>query len=131
MERISCPFCNKNAIFVGIHDDEGNYHGEVGCSYEAKPYSGLFYALHHEGWGDCVLCTSAEDTTMGGMLFLSAEAAIATLNKYRKTAIQPVTEHCKNTLNQLSRSHHDLNNVRELGELNGKIAAYQDVLQLC
>ena len=57
MKKMECPICKKKALFVGVHDDEGNYHGLVGCEYENDPWSGLSYALHHEGWGDCPLCT--------------------------------------------------------------------------
>ena len=76
---MKCPICKKDALFVGVHDDEGNYHGLVGCEYENDPWSGLSYALHHEGWGDCPLCTDGAYSTMGGMLFDTAEEAIATL----------------------------------------------------
>lgn len=49
--KMECPICKKKAVFVGVHDDEGNYHGLMGCDYEDAPWSGLSYALHHEGWG--------------------------------------------------------------------------------
>ena len=78
-EKMECPICKKKALFVGVHDDEGNYHGRVGCEYESDPWSGLSYALHHEGWGDCPLCTDGADSTMGGMLFDTAEEAISSL----------------------------------------------------
>lgn len=64
-----CPFCKKHAVFIGVHDDEGNYHGRCGCEYEKNPWSGLSYALHHEGWGDCILSTDGEYQGMGGVLF--------------------------------------------------------------
>lgn len=76
---MKCPICKKDALFVGVHDDEGNYHGLVGCDYERDPWSGLSYALHHEGWGECPLCTDGAYSTMGGMLFDTAEEAIASL----------------------------------------------------
>lgn len=76
-----CPFCKKSAVFVGVHDDEGNYHGNLGCEYERNPWSGLSYALHHEGWGDCILCTDDTEQTMGGVLFDTAEEAIEEWNK--------------------------------------------------
>ena len=75
-----CPFCKKSAVFVGVHDDEGNYHGNLGCEYEQNPWSGLSYALHHEGWGDCILCTDDAEQTMGGVLFDTAEEAIQAWN---------------------------------------------------
>ena len=78
-KKIDCPICKKKALFVGVHDDEGNYHGPVGCEYENNPWSGLSYALHHEGWGDCPLCTDGAYSTMGGMLFDTAEEAINAL----------------------------------------------------
>ena len=76
---MKCPVCKKDALFVGVHDDEGNYYGLVGCDYESNPWSGLSYALHHDGWGECPLCTDGVYSTMGGMLFDTAEEAIATL----------------------------------------------------
>ena len=80
MKLKKCPFCKKNAVFVGVHDDEGNYHGNLGCEYEQNPWSGLSYALHHEGWGDCILCTDDTEQTMGGVLFDTAEEAIKEWN---------------------------------------------------
>ena len=78
--KMECPICKKKAVFVGVHDDEGNYHGLMGCEYENAPWSGLSYALHHEGWGDCPLCTDDAESTMGGMLFDTAEEAIFALS---------------------------------------------------
>ena len=98
-ENMECPICKKKVVFVGVHDDEGNYHGPVGCEYENDPWSGLSYALHHEGWGDCPLCTDGAYSTMGGMLFDTAEEAInaltppnepLTLEQLRETDGQPV-----------------------------------------
>lgn len=80
MELKKCPFCKKNAVFVGVHDNEGNYHGNLGCDYEQNPWSGLSYALHHEGWDDCILCTDDTEQTMGGILFDTAEEAIEEWN---------------------------------------------------
>ena len=70
-----CPFCKEKKVFIGVHDDEGNYKGHIGCEYEKAPWSGLSYALHHEGWGECILCTDGDDMTMGGVLFDTAEEA--------------------------------------------------------
>lgn len=81
---MKCPVCKKDALFVGVHDDEGNYHGLVGCEYESNPWSGLSYALHHEGWGECPLCTDGAYSTMGGMLFDTAEEATASLTPPNK-----------------------------------------------
>ena len=81
---MECPICKKKAVFVGVHDDEGNYHGLMGCEYENAPWSGLSYALHHEGWGDCPLCTDDAESTMGGMLFDTAEEAISALSPPNK-----------------------------------------------
>lgn len=78
--KMECPICKKKAVFVGVHDDEGNYHGLMGCDYEDAPWSGLSYALHHEGWGDCPLCTDGAESTMGGILFDTAEEAISALS---------------------------------------------------
>lgn len=80
MKKMECPICKKKVLFVGVHDDEGNYHGLVGCEYENDPWSGLSYALHHEGWGDCPMCTDGAYSTMGGMLFDTAEDAISALS---------------------------------------------------
>jgi hypothetical protein len=82
--KMECPICKKKAVFVGVHDDEGNYHGLMGCEYENAPWSGLSYALHHEGWGDCPLCTDDAESTMGGMLFDTAEEAISALSPPNK-----------------------------------------------
>lgn len=79
-KKIDCPICKKKVLFVGVHDDEGNYHGLVGCEYENDPWSGLSYALHHEGWGDCPMCTDGAYSTMGGMLFDTADDAISALS---------------------------------------------------
>lgn len=76
-----CPFCKKSAVFIGVHDDEGNYKGRPGCSYELDAWSGLSYALHHEGWGDCILCTDGAYYTMGGVLFDTAEEAAGAWNE--------------------------------------------------
>ena len=58
MEELKrCPFCGKNSVYIGVCDDEGNFHGRLGCEYEQDPWSGLSYDLHHEGWGKCILCT--------------------------------------------------------------------------
>lgn len=74
-----CPFCGrKDAVTISVCDDEGNYHGELGCEYEQKPWSGLSYCLAHEGWGTCILCTDNE--TMGGILFDTAEDAAEAWN---------------------------------------------------
>ena len=79
MANMECPICKKRVLFVGVHDDEGNYHGLMGCEYENAPWSGLSYALHHDGWGDCPLCTDGAYSAMGGMLFDTAEDAISSL----------------------------------------------------
>lgn len=60
-------------MYIGVCDDEGNYHGQIGCEYESDPWSGLSYALMHKGWGECILCTN--DEVMGGVLFDTAEEA--------------------------------------------------------
>lgn len=64
-----CPFCGKEKLHIGVHDDEGNYHGELGCAYESDPWSGLSYGIHHDGWGECLLCTDDTNGVAGGMLF--------------------------------------------------------------
>lgn len=76
-----CPCCGKLIVSIGIHDEEGNYHGDLGCEYESDPWSGISYGLHHGGWGDCILCSDGENEPMGGMLFDTAEDAAAALEK--------------------------------------------------
>lgn len=77
MEKyIKCPICKEDKIFVGVHDDEGNYKGAPGCGYESDPWSGLCYGLHHNGWGECLLCTDGAYNPMGGMLFDSVGEAL-------------------------------------------------------
>lgn len=76
-----CPFCGKDEVFIGVHDDEGDFHGLLGCDYEADPWSGLSYALHHEGWGECILCTDGQYEIMGGVLFDTAGEAIEAWNR--------------------------------------------------
>ena len=77
MKLKHCPFCGReDAVWIGVHDDEGNYHGMLGgCDYEDEPWSGLSYGLHHVDWGNCLLCTDGEDRVMGGVLFDTAEDA--------------------------------------------------------
>lgn len=78
-----CPFCGEHKVFIGVHDDEGNYHGQLGCEYESDPWSGLSYALHHAGWGGCILCSDGANGVMGGVLFDTAEEAADTWNRRR------------------------------------------------
>lgn len=88
-----CPFCKEKKVFIGVHDDEGNYHGRIGCEYEKAPWSGLSYALHHEGWGECILCTDGAETSMGGVLFDTAEEAAEEWNKSEKmTPKEPIED---------------------------------------
>lgn len=75
IDKYICPFCGQRTLFVGVHDDEGNYKGRPGCEYESDPWSGLCYAIQHDGWGDCILCTGAHDLPLGGCFFDTAEEA--------------------------------------------------------
>ena len=84
VELKPCPFCKKKAVYITVHDDEGNYHGLPGCDYESNPWSGLSYALHHEGWGDCILCSDGDELVMGGVLFDTAEEAAEEWNRVVK-----------------------------------------------
>lgn len=75
-ELKKCPFCGKNAVHVGVFDKKCEYYGEPGCSYESNPYDGLYYGLHHQGRGDCILATGdIHCNVMGGVLFNTAEEA--------------------------------------------------------
>ena len=75
-----CPFCGrKDAVTIKVFDDEGNYRGELGCEYEQNMRGDSFYALVHEGWGTCILCTDNE--VMGGILFYTAEDAAEAWNR--------------------------------------------------
>ena len=79
MELKPCPFCKrKGVVSISVCDEEGNYHGELGCDYEQDPWSGLSYALAHAGWGTCLLCSDNE--VMGGVLFDTADAAAEAWN---------------------------------------------------
>ena len=75
-----CPFGADHKVWIGVHDDEGNYHGKIGCEYESDAWSGISYGLHHEGWGDCPLCTDGDGESMGGMLFDTQEEAAEAWN---------------------------------------------------
>lgn len=75
MHLKQCPFCHKYAVHIAVCDDEGNYHGQLGCEYESNPWSGLGYYLYHEGWGDCILCTDDMNQSMGGIIFDTAKEA--------------------------------------------------------
>lgn len=44
-ELKSCPFCG-GIPDIGIFDDEGNIHNEIG--YEKDPWSGLVYGIVHD-----------------------------------------------------------------------------------
>lgn len=79
-DELICPFCGKE-IRICVHDDEGNYRGELECEYESDPWSGLSYALHHDGWGECLLCTDGRNEVMGGILFDSPDEARNALKK--------------------------------------------------
>lgn len=80
IELKPCPFGADHKVWIAVHDDEGNYHGEIGCEYETDPWSGLSYGLHHDGWGTCPLCTDDDYASMGGMLFDTPEEAAEAWN---------------------------------------------------
>ena len=79
-DLIKCHFCQEHTVFIGVHDDEGNYKGRIGCGYESNTWSGLCYALHHEGGGNCILCTDGEEQTMGDVLFNTIDEATTEWN---------------------------------------------------
>jgi hypothetical protein len=79
IELKSCPFCGES-VSIGVHDDEGNYKGELGCDYENDPWGGLYYGLHHPDLGACFCCTDGNSEIMGGMLFDTAEEAAEVWN---------------------------------------------------
>lgn len=76
-----CPFCKKDVVYIGVHDDEGNYKGRIGCEYESDPWSALTYGIQHEGWGECILCTDGDNETLGGLVFDTLEEAVDEWNK--------------------------------------------------
>lgn len=80
IELKSCPFCGES-VSIGVHDDEWNYKGELGCEYESNPWSGLYYGLHHPGLDACFCCTDGNSEIMGGMLFDTAEEAAEVWNR--------------------------------------------------
>lgn len=103
-EMKRCPFCQQFKIFIGVHDDEGNYHGRIGCEYEKEPWSGLSYALHHEGWGECLMCTDGENQTMGGVLFDTPEEAEAELDmEISPEAKYAINSHANAIIERLDR----------------------------
>lgn len=85
-----CPFCDKADVFISVHDAEGNYKGKIGCEYESDPWSGISYALHHEGWGECILCSDGGNGIMGGILFDTAEEAAKAWNEALPTRTGPL-----------------------------------------
>ena len=119
-----CPFCGEDKLHIGVHDDEGSYRGELGCAYELAPWSGLSYGIHHDDWGECILCTDGVNETMGGILFDTPQEArdeISKLSCFSREDIlvgpseisfiesdtttmkfKPVCEHCGFTLASLS-----------------------------
>lgn len=102
-KKMECPICKKKVLFVGVHDNEGNFHGLVGCEYENDPWGGLSYALHHDGLGDCPLCTDGAYSTMGGMLFDTAEDAISALSPPDE-AVEMVMEKINN-MEEMTNEH--------------------------
>lgn len=99
-----CPFCRKPAVFIGVHDYEGNYHGRLGCEYESDPWSGLSYALHHEGTTGCLLCSNGANEIMSHMLYDTAEEAANAWNNQTVTSMlnaEP-TQPTKPQLNQIA-----------------------------
>lgn len=123
-DKKKCPLCGKEKLHIGVHDDEGNYHGELGCAYESDPWSGLSYGVHHDGWGECILCTDDTNTVMGGVLFDTPQEAHDAISKLTGGSekepsmappeisfsesdtttmkFKPVCEHCGFTLATLS-----------------------------
>lgn len=119
-----CPFCGEDKLHIGVHDDEGSYRGELGCAYELAPWRGLSYGIHHDDWGECILCTDGVNETMGGILFDTHQEArdeISKLSCFSREDIlvgpseisfiesdtttmkfKPVCEHCGFTLASLS-----------------------------
>lgn len=90
IELEPCPFGADHRVWIGVADDEGNYFGELGCDYEREPWSGIAYALFHEGWGDCPLCTDGDDSAMGGMLFDTPEEAAEAWNRRAERTCKPL-----------------------------------------
>ena len=75
-----CPFGADHKVWIAVHDDEGNYHGPIGCEYESDPWSGLKYALHHEDVDNGLLGTDGDYEAMSGVLFETPAEAEETWN---------------------------------------------------
>ena len=80
IDKYTCPFCGQKALFIGVHDDEANCKGHLGCEYELDPWSGLYYGIRHDGWGDCILCADDDDLPLGGCFFDTAEEAFQAIS---------------------------------------------------
>ena len=111
-----CPYCGEKVLFIGVHDDEGNYHGRIGCEYELDPCSGLSYGIHHEGWGSCILCTDSANSIMGGVLFDTAKEAE---NDFPKNKLFDVPDICDekiqtaDLLTEITRLRNELEQIKQ------------------
>lgn len=96
VELKPCPFGAGHKVWIAVHDDEGNYHGPIGCEYESDPWSGLKYALHHEDVDNCLLGTDGDYEAMGGVLFETYEEAEEAWNDRWERTCHPLSsiEYC-------------------------------------
>lgn len=85
MEELKpCPFCG-GIPDIGIFDDEGNRHNEMG--YEENPWSGLTYGIVHDDTNtndedvDCPIAVADIGYPIGRFLYDSKEEAIEAWNR--------------------------------------------------
>ena len=85
MEELKpCPFCG-GIPDIGIFDDEGNVHNEIG--YEEDPWSGLTYGIVHDEANadnedfDCPIATPEIGFPIGSFLYDTRDEAIEAWNR--------------------------------------------------
>ena len=103
IDKYTCPFCGQKALFIGVHDDEANYKGRLGCEYELDPWGGLYYGIRHDGWGDCILCADDDDLPLGGCFFDTAEEAFQAIFTLTQPKDKNVPTNEPLTLKELSQ----------------------------
>ena len=82
-----CPFCG-GIPDIGVFDDEGNRHPELG--YEEEPWSGLTSGIIHDDTNsndedfDCPIAVSDIGEPIGRFLYDTKEEAIEAWNRRTK-----------------------------------------------